>query len=146
LLPFNSEYFIIPLRTFGPEIEKVTAKLRKLHNTMKNAVFWEVAPCRSCVNRRFGGMYRLYLLGIKIRERGNSVSRWLQIAVTAVKTSNLTYIIRIHIMFFWNITQCDLVGGYPRFTGTFTLNTLAAYSSKAPVPTYQAIRYLNVRP
>jgi hypothetical protein len=22
--------------------------------TMKNAVFWDVAPCRSCVNRRFG--------------------------------------------------------------------------------------------
>jgi hypothetical protein len=21
---------------------------------MKNAVFWDVAPCRSCVNRRFG--------------------------------------------------------------------------------------------
>jgi hypothetical protein len=25
---------------------------------MKNAVFWDVAPCRSCVNRRFGGTYR----------------------------------------------------------------------------------------
>jgi hypothetical protein len=23
--------------------------------TMKNAVFWDVASCRSCVNRRFGG-------------------------------------------------------------------------------------------
>jgi hypothetical protein len=22
---------------------------------VKNAVFWDVAPCRSCVNRRFGG-------------------------------------------------------------------------------------------
>jgi hypothetical protein len=22
---------------------------------MKNSVFWDVAPCRSCVNRRFGG-------------------------------------------------------------------------------------------
>jgi hypothetical protein len=28
---------------------------------MKNAVFWDVAPCRSCeMNRRFGGTYRLY--------------------------------------------------------------------------------------
>jgi hypothetical protein len=27
--------------------------------TMKNAVFWDVAPCRYCVNRRFGGMYRM---------------------------------------------------------------------------------------
>jgi hypothetical protein len=29
--------------------------------TMKNAVFWDVASCRSCVNRRFGGTYRLHL-------------------------------------------------------------------------------------
>jgi hypothetical protein len=28
---------------------------------LKNAVFWDVAPCRSCVNRRFGGTYRLHL-------------------------------------------------------------------------------------
>jgi hypothetical protein len=31
--------------------------------TMKKAVFWDVAPCRSCVNRRFGGTYRLHLQG-----------------------------------------------------------------------------------
>jgi hypothetical protein len=46
--------------------------------TMKNAVFWDVAPCRSCVTRRFGGTYHLHLQGRKIRERGTSVSRWLQ--------------------------------------------------------------------
>jgi hypothetical protein len=46
--------------------------------TMKNAVFWDVAPCSSFVNRRFGGMYRLHLPGREIRERGTSVSRWLQ--------------------------------------------------------------------
>jgi hypothetical protein len=45
---------------------------------MKNAVFWDLAPCRSCVNRRFGGTYRPHLLGRKIRDRGTSVSRWLQ--------------------------------------------------------------------
>jgi hypothetical protein len=32
----------------------------------KNAVFWDVAPCRSCVNRRFGGTYRLHLHGRKL--------------------------------------------------------------------------------
>jgi hypothetical protein len=36
----------------------------------KNAVFWDVALCRSYVNRRFGGKYRLHLQGRKIRERG----------------------------------------------------------------------------
>jgi hypothetical protein len=46
--------------------------------TMKNAIFWDMAPCRSGVNRCFGGMYRLHLQGRKIRERGTSVSRWLQ--------------------------------------------------------------------
>jgi hypothetical protein len=28
---------------------------------IKNAVFWVVAACRSCVNRRFVGTYRLHL-------------------------------------------------------------------------------------
>jgi hypothetical protein len=28
---------------------------------MKTAVFWDVARCRSCVNRSFGGTYRLHL-------------------------------------------------------------------------------------
>jgi hypothetical protein len=46
--------------------------------TMKNAVFWDVAPRRSCVTRRFGRPYRLHLQGRKIRERGTSESRWLQ--------------------------------------------------------------------
>jgi hypothetical protein len=46
---------------------------------MKNAVFWDVVPCRSCVNRRFGGTYSLRLQGRKIRERRTSVSRWLNL-------------------------------------------------------------------
>jgi hypothetical protein len=45
---------------------------------MKNAVFWDVAPGRSCVNRHLGGTYGLHLQCIKIRERGTSVNRWLQ--------------------------------------------------------------------
>jgi hypothetical protein len=31
---------------------------------LKNAVFWDVPLCSSCVNRRFGGTYRLNLQGI----------------------------------------------------------------------------------
>jgi hypothetical protein len=46
--------------------------------TMKNVVFWDVAPYRSCVSRCFGGLYRLHLQGRKIGELGTSVSRWLQ--------------------------------------------------------------------
>jgi hypothetical protein len=44
----------------------------------KNAVFWDVAPCKSSVNRRLGGKYRHHLQGKKIRERGTNVSGWLQ--------------------------------------------------------------------
>jgi hypothetical protein len=38
---------------------------------LKNAVFWDVASRRSCVNRCFGGTYYLHLQGRKIRERGS---------------------------------------------------------------------------
>jgi hypothetical protein len=31
--------------------------------TMKNIAFWDVAPCGSGLNRRFGGTYRLHLQG-----------------------------------------------------------------------------------
>jgi hypothetical protein len=47
--------------------------------TMKNAIFWDVAPCRSCVNRRFRGTYHLHLQGRKIRVQGTSMSRWLNV-------------------------------------------------------------------
>jgi hypothetical protein len=39
---------------------------------MKNAVFWNVPPCSSCKNRRFGGRYRLYHLVERIIELGAS--------------------------------------------------------------------------
>jgi hypothetical protein len=53
-----------------------------ISNPEKNGVFWDVTSGRSCVNRRFGEMYRLHLQGRKIRERETSVSRWLQIGST----------------------------------------------------------------
>jgi hypothetical protein len=53
--------------------------------TVKNAVFWDVAPCRYCVNRRFGGTYRLHLHGREILEGGTSVSRSLE-DFSALKT------------------------------------------------------------
>jgi hypothetical protein len=55
--------------------------LEFVYNTIiKNAVFWDVAPCRSCVNRHFRGTYRLHLQGRKIHKWGTSMSRWLQTA------------------------------------------------------------------
>jgi hypothetical protein len=49
---------------------------------MKNAVFWDVAPRRSCVSRHLGGAYRLHIQGRKTHERGISVSNWLQPALS----------------------------------------------------------------
>jgi hypothetical protein len=46
--------------------------------SMKNVVFWDVAPCRSYMNQRFGGKYRPHLQCRKIRKLGTSMSRWLQ--------------------------------------------------------------------
>jgi hypothetical protein len=42
--------------------------------TMKNAVFWDVAPCGSCNNRRFGGTYRHHHQGDKNQGDRNNVS------------------------------------------------------------------------
>jgi hypothetical protein len=36
---------------------------------LKDVVFWDVALCRTWVNQRFGGKYRLHLQGGIIRER-----------------------------------------------------------------------------
>jgi hypothetical protein len=63
---------ILEDRNFYVKFEVFTAV------TMNNAIFGDVAPCRSCVNRRFGGTCHLHLQGRKNRERGTSVSRWLQ--------------------------------------------------------------------
>jgi hypothetical protein len=40
---------------------------------MKNAVFWDVAPCDSCQNRLFGGTYRVQHQGDKNRRNMNNV-------------------------------------------------------------------------
>jgi bisphosphoglycerate-dependent phosphoglycerate mutase len=45
---------------------------------MKNTVFWDVAPCRYYVNRRFGGTYRVHLQG---RSNSGALNQLEQIAV-----------------------------------------------------------------
>jgi hypothetical protein len=81
---YPSHYFhLLPSFTFLP-FDHIRVSKSKTENyvrfevftavTVKNDVFWDVAPCRSCVNRRFGGTYRLHLQGRKIRERETSMS------------------------------------------------------------------------
>jgi hypothetical protein len=57
LLPFNKQ---TKINYVGFEI--LTAVV------MKSTIFWDVTPCSPLsVNRRFGGTYRLHLLGRKIK-------------------------------------------------------------------------------
>jgi hypothetical protein len=46
---------------------------QKLIIFLKNAVFWDVTPCGSCKNRRFGGTYYLHHYGEK-NQRARNVS------------------------------------------------------------------------
>jgi hypothetical protein len=65
---------------------------------MKNAVFWNMTPCGSCKNRRFGGMYRLHDHGEKNQRARNNVSSNLLILFTlmieAICSSETSVLIR----------------------------------------------------
>jgi hypothetical protein len=56
---------------------------------MKNAVFWDVAPCRSCVNRRFGRTYRLHIQGSlqPSAHTGSSLADFSTLKVEATRSS-----------------------------------------------------------
>jgi hypothetical protein len=71
-------YFHSPICLYGLVLRHRDRCIHKNVKNMKNAVFWDVAPCRCCVNWRLGGTYLLHLQSRKIRERGTSLSRWLQ--------------------------------------------------------------------
>jgi hypothetical protein len=64
--------------------------------TMKNAIFWEVTPCGSCKNRRFGGTQRLHHKGDNNRWTRHNVSRNYQPA-SSWETSVLTRATRCNI-------------------------------------------------
>jgi hypothetical protein len=79
-------YYFIKIRKLGSKkVRNLFSKIMEnesllAHGTddLMNIVFWDVAPCGSCVNRRSGGTYRLDLQDRKPRERGTSLSRWPQ--------------------------------------------------------------------
>jgi hypothetical protein len=50
---------------------------------MKNVVFWDVTLCGFCMNRRFGGMYRLHHQDDKNGEIGTILRSVLRLLVTA---------------------------------------------------------------
>jgi hypothetical protein len=63
---------------------------------LKNSLFWDVAPCKSCVNRRFGGTYHLHLQGGKIRERNPAwaAADFSALKMEAIRSSEMSVHIR----------------------------------------------------
>jgi hypothetical protein len=56
--------------------------------TMKNAVFWDVAARRSCVNRHFGGTYLLHLQSLQPRAHsGSSLADFSTLKMEAICSS-----------------------------------------------------------
>jgi hypothetical protein len=88
--------------------------------TMKNAVFWDVVTCRSCVNRRFGGTYRLHLYGRKIRERGTNVKIHLLLTLFLCSRIFLPWRLRRYVLPKCRFTQ-DLHGATSQKTAFFLL-------------------------
>jgi hypothetical protein len=60
---------------------------------MKNVVFWDVSLCRSCVNWRFGGKYRLHVQGRKIRERGTGFSSCCKLILSNYSTLKMEVVL-----------------------------------------------------
>jgi hypothetical protein len=65
--------------------------------TMKNVVFWDVMPCGSCKNRRFGGTYLVFLCSVcQLVVTASIVPSWpilvtlMKEALSSSKTSVLT--------------------------------------------------------
>jgi hypothetical protein len=68
---------------------------------MKNPVFFYVEPCRSCVNRRFGGMYRLHCQGKKS-------------GITSQMTVFFYDSFLIQFWFFWSNKYCEVNRSYAK--------------------------------
>jgi hypothetical protein len=110
---------------------------------MKNAVFWDVATYRSCVNRRFGGgtcvqsaatWSRWFLArALFYPEDGGdtflrNVGSHKIYSATSQKTIFFIQLLvcnikeEINSMVLWVTSPCTLLGGYNRFGGTYLLH------------------------
>jgi hypothetical protein len=95
--------------------------------TIKNAIFWGVMPCRSCLNRRFGGKYRLHLHGRIIRERGTGVGRWLQIPEDVILNRILLFLRRL----LGDVAECHAGGHVVRSTVVISTRLHGVISMRA---------------
>jgi hypothetical protein len=68
---------------------------------IKNGVFWDVTPCGSCKNRRFGGTWRWF----SQEPHGVTSQKTPFFIVTAVKISNLTIFFIVSAVKTSNLTK-----------------------------------------
>jgi hypothetical protein len=68
-----SIYYTVHTETSGDK------KFCERDSIMKNAIFWDVVPCRSCNNRRFGGTCRPHIQDRKIPRAKNSRSFYSEV-------------------------------------------------------------------
>jgi hypothetical protein len=64
---------------------------------MTNALFWDVTPCGSCKNRRFGGTYSLHYQGDKSRRPRKILVTLMIGAIRSSETSVLSKATRRNI-------------------------------------------------
>jgi hypothetical protein len=109
---------------------------------LKSAVFWDVAPCTSCVNRHFRRAYHLHLQGRKIPElqpsahAGSSLMDFSTLKMEAIcssETSGHTRSTRRHIH----------KAAFFIVTGVITSNLtwLHGYSIAALLPLYHKTEF-----
>jgi hypothetical protein len=96
--------------------------LNGLPHFLKNAVYWDVTPCRSCKNGHFGGTYRHHHQGDKNQRTRNNVLQLLVAAnvvpsspirvtlmMEAVRSSEMSVLTRAT----WrNIAEDDILHGH----------------------------------
>jgi hypothetical protein len=70
----NSQVKVMPTALLVLQVSSVTTFSQK--NRLKNGVFWDVTPCGSCKNRRFGGTWRLLHQGDKTDVRCEEIPSW----------------------------------------------------------------------
>jgi hypothetical protein len=79
---------------------------------MKNVIFWDVTPCGSCKNRRFGGTYRLHQQG-RMSQRARYVSSNWKLKHTAKNDSETsTRAIRQKTVFFNSEMYVNMNAGF----------------------------------
>jgi hypothetical protein len=99
--------------------------------TVKNVVCWDVSPCGSCSNQRFGGTYRLHLHG----ENNQRTKNTLAIASNCSTLQRINHSMKkgeaaVSVIVFFRYCRYDrplLCSGFYRTLLIWEVTTMAKY-------------------